>query len=44
MKRRLHKQARKLLWLVDGDYAAFAHLWPRLWARLLREAQVPPGA
>lgn len=38
MKRRLHKNARKLLWWVGGDYAAMRERFPRLWARIMREA------
>lgn len=37
MKRRLRKQARKLLWLVDGDFAALRDRWPAIWQRILRD-------
>lgn len=42
MKRRLRKQARKLLWLVNGDYALLRDGWPGLWQRLLLASHVPP--
>lgn len=43
MKRRLRKQARKLFWLVDDDYATFRARWPALWDRILRETAVQAG-
>lgn len=41
MKRRLRKQARKLLWWCDGDYALLRSGWPGLWQRLLLAARIP---